>query len=136
MSLAVRLSAIGALVLAVSVTVALRHGEPPANDGVVAKAAVPRLLDIGADKCIPCRAMVPVLEELRRDYATQLRVDFIDAWKFPEQAAPYNVYGIPVQIFFDASGRELYRHLGFFSKEEILRTWRALGYSFEVDRRS
>ena len=72
--------------------------------------------------------MAPILVELRRDYAGRLRVDFIDAWKYPDQAEPFNVFGIPTQIFFDPSGRELHRHVGFFSKEDILSTWRRLGY--------
>lgn len=90
--------------------------------------ALPRLVDVGADKCIPCKAMAPILEELRVEYAGRFRVDFVDAWKYPDQAVPFNVYGIPTQIFFDASGRELYRHVGFISKEEILSTWRRLGF--------
>ncbi|HSK08599.1 MAG TPA: thioredoxin family protein [Vicinamibacterales bacterium] len=90
--------------------------------------ALPRLVDVGADQCIPCKAMAPILEELRQEYAGRLRVDFIDAWKFPDQATPFRVIGIPTQIFFDPSGRELFRHVGFFSKEDILATWRRLGY--------
>ena len=34
-------------------------------------------------------------------------------------AAPYGISSIPVQIFFDAQGTDIYRHLGFFSKEKI-----------------
>ena len=90
--------------------------------------ALPRLVDVGADQCIPCKAMAPILEELRQEYAGRLRVDFIDAWKFPDQAPPFKVIGSPTQIFFDPSGRELFRHVGFFSKEDILATWRRLGY--------
>ena len=130
MTTASRLVIVGALVLAVSVTVALRRDNTPPSVAASASAAIalPRLVDVGADKCIPCKAMVPVLEALRREYAGRLRVDFIDAWKFPEQAAPFDVYGIPTQIFIDPSGRELQRHLGFISKEGILETWRQLGY--------
>ncbi len=100
----------------------------PAVTSATRTVALPRLVDVGADKCIPCKAMVPVLDALRREYAGKLQVDFVDAWKYPEQAAPFNVYGIPTQIFFDPSGRELHRHLGFISKEEILATWRQLGF--------
>jgi len=63
-----------------------------------------------ADKCIPCKAMALSRGASRRIRA-QLRVDFIDAWKYPDQAVPFNVYGIPTQIFFDPSGRELFRHV-------------------------
>ncbi len=100
-----------------------------ATNSPTSAAALPRLVDVGADKCIPCKAMAPILEQLRQEYAGQLRVDFVDAWKYPEQAAPFNVYGIPTQIFFDASGRELHRHVGFISKEDILATWKRLGFS-------
>jgi len=93
-----------------------------------ATTGLPRLVDVGADQCIPCKAMAPILESLRREYAGRLRVDFIDAWKHPEQVVPFRVYGIPTQIFLDPAGRELYRHIGFFSKEDILATWRLLGY--------
>jgi thioredoxin 1 len=130
MSTASRLVIVVALVLAVAVTVALRRDNAPPASGAPASVAVavPRLVDVGADQCIPCKAMIPVLEDLRREYAGRLQVDFIDAWKHPGQAEPFNVYGIPVQIFLDPAGRELYRHVGFFSKDEILATWRRLGF--------
>jgi thioredoxin 1 len=133
MSNATRFSVIAALVFAVAVTVALRRpADGPTGGANASSAAMPRLLDIGADQCIPCKAMIPVLDELRREYAGQLRVEFIDAWKNPDQAAPYNVYGIPVQIFFDPSGREIHRHLGFISKADILDTWRKLGFELRA----
>jgi thioredoxin 1 len=129
MSVITRLVIVGALVLAVGVTVALRRDHaraaPPAAPSPA--AALPRLVDVGADSCIPCKAMVPVLEELRREYAGRLRVDFIDAWKFPDRADAFQVSVIPTQIFIDASGRELHRHQGFLSKAEILEAWRQLG---------
>ena len=105
---------------------------PPAS--FPGAAALPRLVDVGADRCIPCKAMAPILEELRQEYAGRLRIDVIDAWKHPEQAEPFDVYGIPVQIFLDPSGRELYRHVGFFSKAEILATWRRLGFALSSEK--
>ncbi len=47
---------------------------------------LPRLLEIGAETCIPCRMMQPILAELRREYAGKLQVDFIDVSKNPEEA--------------------------------------------------
>jgi thioredoxin 1 len=88
---------------------------------------VPRLVDLGADKCIPCKAMAPILQQLRADYAGRLEVTFVDVWKSPEQAEPFGVRMIPTQIFFAADGRELSRHQGFMSREEILEQWKALG---------
>jgi thioredoxin 1 len=91
----------------------------------------PRLLDLGATTCIPCKKMMPVLEELKAEYEGRLDVEFVDVWKTPGVANRYGVQTIPTQIFFDASGRELYRHQGFFPKNEILRKWHELGLDFK-----
>lgn len=90
-------------------------------------AGMPRLVDLGADKCVPCKMMAPVLEELKKDYAGQLNVQFIDVWKYPDAGKPYGIEVIPTQIFFDAAGKELFRHVGFFGKEDILAKWKELG---------
>lgn len=88
---------------------------------------LPRLVDLGAGKCIPCIMMAPILEELKTEYAGRLQVDFLDVWKNPEMARSYGIRIIPTQIFFDASGKERFRHEGFFSKEDILAKWKELG---------
>ncbi len=86
-----------------------------------ASKALPRLVDVGADKCIPCKMMAPVLKELKSEYAGSLDVLFVDVWKNPEESTKYGIRMIPTQIFYDPSGKELYRHLGFMSKEDILK---------------
>lgn len=88
---------------------------------------LPRLVDLGADRCIPCKMMAPILEELKRDYAETINVEFVDVWKNPDKAREYGISIIPTQIFFDASGKELFRHEGFFSKEDILARWKEFG---------
>ena len=93
--------------------------------------ALPRLLDLGAGKCIPCKMMAPILDEMKEQYAAQLQVDFIDVWENPDEAKKYGVETIPTQIFFDASGNEKFRHVGFFSKEEILAKWKELGVTLQ-----
>lgn len=92
-----------------------------------AKQPLPKLLDLGANKCIPCKAMAPILEELKKNYAGKLEVEFIDVWKNPDAGKPYKIQMIPTQIFFDASGKELFRHTGFYGKDDILAKWKELG---------
>lgn len=89
--------------------------------------AVPRLVDVGAGKCIPCKAMAPILDRLRVEYAGRMEVVFVDVWKDPVAAEPYRIRMIPTQIFYGADGRELARHQGFMSREEILAQWKAVG---------
>jgi thioredoxin 1 len=104
------------------------EGAPAAE----AKPAFPRLVDLGADKCIPCKMMAPVLAELAKEYAGQLDVVFIDVWKNPGEAPRYRINVIPTQIFFDAAGRELFRHEGFYAKKDILAKWKELGVELKA----
>lgn len=92
---------------------------------------LPKLLDLGADKCIPCKMMAPILEELEQEYAGKLEVEFIDVWKNSDASEPYGIETIPTQIFYAADGTELFRHTGFFGKEDILNKWKELGVSLE-----
>jgi len=95
--------------------------DQPAANGL------PALIDLGAGECIPCKMMAPILEELKKEYAGRFEVRFIDVWKNPDEAGKYGIKLIPTQIFHDASGKELFRHEGFFSKEDILSKWKELG---------
>ena len=94
------------------------------------KKPLPKLLDLGADKCVPCRMMFPVLDGLKKEYAGKLEVEFIDVWQNPDAAKPYGIEVIPTQIFYDADGKELFRHEGFFAKADILAKWKELGVNF------
>ena len=97
----------------------------PATAATTAK--LPRIVDLGAGKCIPCKMMAPVLEALKKEYAGRMNVEFIDVWENPDAGKPYGIEMIPTQIFFDAEGKELFRHVGFFAKEDILGKWKELG---------
>ncbi len=108
----------------------VRGAPPPLAVSHAQIPGVPRLVDVGADQCVPCKAMAPILAQLRFDYAGRMRVDFIDVWKNPEAGDPYGVSIIPTQIFYGGDGRELERHQGFFSREDILATWMRHGYDF------
>ena len=92
---------------------------------------VPRLLDLGAGKCIPCKKMAPILEELKEEYAGALEVVFIDVWQEKGAGEKYGIQSIPTQIFYDPAGMELFRHEGFLAKEDILAKWKELGFTFE-----
>ena len=71
--------------------------------------------------------MAPILDELSAEYAGRLRVEFIDVQIDPEKATGLGVRGIPTQIFYDASGQERHRHIGYISKDGILTTFKKLG---------
>lgn len=96
------------------------------------KTVPPRLVDLGADRCIPCKMMAPILAQLAKDYAGQLDVVFIDVWKNKEEGERYGIRVIPTQIFFDTEGQERFRHEGFMSKAQILAKWKELGVELKA----
>ena len=137
MSKTLKIVVVAGLVLAVAAIVRIKQqgkgGDSPQSLATPAVAAtpaasgLPRLVDLGADKCIPCKMMAPILEELKEEYTGKLDVEFIDVWKNPDAGKQYGIQLIPTQIFFDATGKELFRHEGFFSKEDILAKWKEFG---------
>jgi len=92
-----------------------------------AERKLPRVIDLGADKCVPCKKMAPILAELKKEYEGRVIVDFIDVWKNPKAGEPYKIRVIPTQIFFDADGKEVWRHEGFLSKEEFVARFAEMG---------
>jgi thioredoxin 1 len=87
------------------------------------------MIDLGASECVPCKLMAPILEELQKEYAGRADIIFIDVWKNPDQARKYGIRAIPTQIFYDAEGREVFRHTGFMDKKRIVDVLTRLGVS-------
>lgn len=110
---------------------AIKQEKPdtPAQKVVAKKAPakLPKLIDLGATKCIPCKMMAPILEELAKDYKGHLEVQFIDVWENQGEGQKYGIRSIPTQIFYDAHGKEFFRHEGFFAKEDILAKFKEQG---------
>ncbi len=77
------------------------------------------MVDLGAKKCIPCKMMAPIMEELEKDYKDRAAIIFIDVWENPNASKKFGINTIPTQIFYDANGKEMFRHVGFFDKSGI-----------------
>jgi thioredoxin 1 len=96
----------------------------------VAAATKPRLLELGSMRCQACLEMAKVLDALRASQGGKLQVDFIDVFEQTEAMDSYRVSLIPTQILYDAAGKEIFRHQGYFSHDDILAKFRELGVSF------
>jgi thioredoxin 1 len=77
-------------------------------------------IELGADKCIPCKAMQPIMKEIAAEYKGQVQVVFYDVWKNPEPGRKYGIQLIPTQVFMDKTGKEISRHVGLFPKPELV----------------
>jgi thioredoxin 1 len=102
---------------------------------LVERSGVPTLIDLGSTECIPCKLMWPVLEEMKKEFAGKLAVEFVDVGKRENAALAqqHAVKLIPTQVFLDAEGKELWRHEGFISRYGILDKFRELGYAFAAE---
>ena len=85
------------------------------------------MVDIGAKKCIPCKMMAPIIAALEKEYKGRAAIVFIDVWENREQGQRFGIRSIPTQIFFDKGGKEVYRHQGFLSRDEIVTKLEELG---------
>ncbi|UCE49091.1 MAG: thioredoxin family protein [Phycisphaerales bacterium] len=123
-----------ALLSAVVVAVAVRKNRAGAQEmpeeykpeNLLGKG-LPTLVDLGSDTCVSCKMMISVIDELRTQYAGRLQVNFLDVHEYPDLISLYGVTIIPTQIFYDGSGKELFRHEGFYPTDDILAKWKELG---------
>jgi len=85
------------------------------------------MVDLGAKKCIPCKMMAPIIDELAKEYQGRAAVIFIDVWENTEVPSKFGIRTIPTQIFYDAQGKEVSRHEGFLDKDSIVNMFSKLG---------
>ena len=93
-----------------------------AMDNVVDKARntkKPTMVEFGATGCVPCDMMQPILDKLRKKYPARLNVVFVHVGEEQVLAARYGIRSIPVQVFFNTAGKEVFRHVGFFPEDEV-----------------
>jgi thioredoxin 1 len=86
-------------------------------------------IELGSVKCIPCKKMQPIIEEIEKEYKGQVKVVFYDV-RTPEgrpYAYKYKIRLIPTQVFLDKDGTEYFRHIGFFPKEELVKVLKQKG---------
>lgn len=78
-------------------------------------------VELGSVRCIPCKQMQPVMKSVERKYGRQIKVVFYDVWKEDQKkySRQYGIKLIPTQVFLDETGKEIFRHEGFFAEKEI-----------------
>lgn len=120
---------LAAVLLVVSVSIA--HAELPSATAITVNQALssgkPTVIDLGARTCIPCKKMAPILESLSGEYRGKASVLFIDVHEDEAAASKFRIQMIPTQIFFNAQGKEVKRHMGFMDKGDILKELKNAG---------
>jgi thioredoxin 1 len=87
----------------------------------------PLLVDFGANSCVPCRQMRPILKEVSSEYAEKAVVLVIDVYKYQNLAREHKIQMLPTLVFFDSKGKEVFRHVGILDKEKIVAKLKEIG---------
>jgi thioredoxin 1 len=122
--LVIALVLIGVAVAAIFV---LKDGGDPVLPADAAETDLPKIVDYGSKMCIPCQEMAVTLDEVKREYKDRVIVEIVDVYENYDLAEAAGVTTIPTQIFYDAAGKEVYRHVGVMTKEEIVAQLELMG---------
>lgn len=88
----------------------------------------PALYEFGAGYCFSCKEMEKIMQELKGKYGEQLEVRLVYADKEKDLFKQYQILMIPTQVFLDAAGKEVERHIGPLSRDEVLKKLRDLKF--------
>jgi len=80
----------------------------------------PVLVDFYAEWCGPCKAMAPVLKQVKESFSDQIRIIKVDVDQNPSIAGRYNIRSVPTLLLF-RKGRKVWSASGFRPAEEIKR---------------
>ena len=86
-------------------------------------------IELGSVRCIPCQKMQIVMKSIESKYAGIVKVEFHDVWT-PEGkpfSEKYGIEAIPTQIFLDETGKEVFRHEGYFPEEDLVKFLKSKG---------
>ena len=87
----------------------------------------PSMIEFGSTGCVPCEMMQPILENVRKKYPDKLNVVFVHVRENKMLGVRFGIRVIPVQVFYDAKGKEVFRHTGFYAEAEVLKQLKKIG---------
>jgi thiol-disulfide isomerase/thioredoxin len=78
-------------------------------------------LEFGAIGCSSCRMMEKVMEKVRSAYPKKIKVKFLNVLLPANQDMMkyFGIAAIPTQVLLDISGKEFFRHTGYFSFDDL-----------------
>ena len=122
-----RYSVIGLVCLVVGFLVVWQPWPTQAQSSASPKGR-PALYEFGARWCIPCKEMQQVMAALKQQYDDQLEVRMVYVDEQKPLFEQYKIMLIPTQVFMDAQGKEVDRHIGALPKEEVIKKLKELKF--------
>ncbi|MEJ2672206.1 MAG: thioredoxin domain-containing protein [Deltaproteobacteria bacterium] len=98
------------------------------SPGRAAAPGRPALYEFGAGYCAACKEMAKIMADLQAHYGQHLEFRQVYASKDKDLFQKYKIVLIPTQVFLDASGKEVYRHMGALSRDQVINKLKALKF--------
>ena len=120
--------AIGGLVGLVMGFLVVWQPVPTLAQGTAPAQGKPALYEFGAGYCVSCKEMAKIMAELTTSHGDQVEVRMVYVDKEKPLFEQYKIMLIPTQVFLDASGKEVDRHIGALPKEEVIKKLKELKF--------
>ncbi len=88
---------------------------------------LPKMWDFGSEKCIPCKTMSEILTPMIKEYEGKVDIRIINVYEEQDLTKQFKIVTIPTQVFIDAEGNELFRHIGVYPRDSIEAKFREFG---------
>lgn len=85
----------------------------------VLKSEIPVLVDFWASWCMPCKMMMPVIEQIEQEMQNKVKVCKVNIDEQSSLAIQYGIMSIPTFLVFK-EGKVVNKTMGVQGKEELL----------------
>jgi thiol-disulfide isomerase/thioredoxin len=89
---------------------------------------LPGMWDFGSVSCQPCKTMKEILDPMMADYKGKVDIRIVDVYEDKERTRQFRIVTIPTQVFIDAEGKELFRHIGVYPRDSIETKFKGFGF--------